>query len=106
MKAALAIALLSGACVAADDPVVTPLPDDLDATAGLTSFAVSSARSDEVDICSLAAELPGDNACSLVCDPEAFMARLVDDGMTGGRCYQLRCALSDATTVSVGVCLP
>jgi hypothetical protein len=105
VKAALAIALFAGACVAADEPVVTPLPTDLDATAGLTSFAVSSSRSDEVDICSLAAELPGDNACSLVCDPDAFQARLVDDGMAGGRCYQVRCQLTESTSVSVGVCL-
>jgi hypothetical protein len=108
VRVALAIALSLGACVAEDpmDPVVTTMPDELDTTVGLTSFAVSASRMDDVDVCGLAAELPGDNACSLMCDPDAFAARLVDDGMSSGRCYQLRCALDETTTVSVGVCLP
>ena len=106
MKAAFAIALTLGACVTADEPEVTPLPDDMDLTVGLTSFAVTTSRADEVDICGLAIELPRDNACSLICEPDAFAARLVDDGMSRGRCYQLRCELSTDTAVSVGICLP
>lgn len=60
----------------------------------------------EADICGLAAGLSRDNVCSLVCDPEGFQARLLDDGMSGGRCYQFRCELGEGTVVSVGMCLP
>ncbi|NVB81080.1 MAG: hypothetical protein HOV81_21975 [Kofleriaceae bacterium] len=59
-----------------------------------------------LDLCALAAALPTDNACSLICDPDALARRLVDDGMEGGRCYQLRCTLSPDASISVGVCLP
>lgn len=56
------------------------------------------------ELCGLAAALPASNACSLICDPEAFAARLVADGMAHGACYQLRCDLG-SMVVSVGVCL-
>ena len=58
------------------------------------------------DVCALAAELPGDDACSLLCDPPALAARLVADGSRAGACYELYCALPDASSVVVGVCLP
>lgn len=58
------------------------------------------------DLCALAAALPTDNICSLACDPDAMVRRLVDEGMPGQRCYQLHCELSDEASVSVGVCLP
>jgi hypothetical protein len=32
-------------------------------------------------------------------------AYLIDEGMEGGRCYQLRCELPDSENVLVGVCL-
>ena len=57
----------------------------------------------EADLCGLAAGLSRDNVCSLVCDPEGFQ---VDDGMSGGRCYQIRCEMGPGAVVSVGVCLP
>ena len=44
--------------------------------------------------------------CALVCDPDAFKARLLDDGMAPGNCYQLRCDLAPDMSVTVGVCLP
>mgnify|MGYP001552751060 CR=1 FL=1 len=58
-----------------------------------------------VDICALASELPGDNICSLMCDPDAMEAQMVADGTPAGTCYELRCVLP-AITVNVGVCLP
>lgn len=57
------------------------------------------------DVCALAAELPSDNICSLVCDPDAIAARLVAQGATVGTCYELRCELP-GLAVNVGVCLP
>lgn len=57
------------------------------------------------DLCMLASELARDNVCSLLCAPDQIAQRLIDDGSSGGRCYQLRCELRDVT-VHVGVCLP
>ncbi len=68
--------------------------------------SVDALREAPPDVCDLAAWLPDDDACSLVCDPDAFAARMAADGMDGGRCYLIRCALTDDLTVSVGVCLP
>ena len=59
----------------------------------------------EPDLCGLAAGLPPGEVCALICDPDAFAARLVADGMPEGNCYQLRCELG-SMNVSVGVCLP
>ncbi len=58
------------------------------------------------DVCALAAELPADNICSLMCEPDGMKAQLIADGMAQGTCYEFRCALPDATSVTVGVCLP
>jgi hypothetical protein len=41
-----------------------------------------------------------------VCDPDAFAARLAEDGMASGACYQLRCELTVDMAVTVGICLP
>jgi hypothetical protein len=95
----LVIALLLGGCVADSDeppPVLTIQPED----------AKEDAPTDTTAICNAAAALPASDACSLVCDPDAFKARLLDDGMAGGTCYQLRCVLAVDMTVTVGVCLP
>lgn len=59
----------------------------------------------EPDICGLAAELPTDNICSLVCDPDAIKERLISEGTAQGTCYEMLCALP-GLTVQVGVCLP
>ena len=61
--------------------------------------------SDAPDVCALAAELPSDNICSLVCDPDAIKARLLDQGAASGTCYEMLCALP-GLNVTVGVCLP
>jgi len=59
----------------------------------------------EPDVCGLAAELPSDNICSLVCDPDAMKERLLAEGTAQGTCYEMRCELP-GLTVQVGVCLP
>ena len=68
----------------------------------------STGKADMVgeDVCELAAQLPADDICSLVCDPEAMAAQLVADGSDRGACYQLSCTLPGDQQVLVGVCLP
>ena len=92
------IVVLLGACVEADD-ATTKLPVSAD-------LATADEGMTEDAICAAAAALPASDMCSLVCDPEAFRARLVDDGMKGGACYQIRCNLAPEMSVTVGVCLP
>ena len=60
----------------------------------------------DVDICAAAADLAADDICSLMCDPDAMKARLVDEGTQSGVCYEFSCPLPDGTLISVGVCLP
>jgi hypothetical protein len=57
------------------------------------------------DLCALAATLPPENICSLLCDPDAIEARMIDQGQQQGVCYEFLCALP-GVSVSVGVCLP
>ena len=89
--------VLLGACVADEAPPVVTIHTDAPA---------EEAPADDTAVCAAAAALPAEDPCSLICDPDAFKARLVDDGMAGGACYQLRCALTVDTSVTVGVCLP
>jgi hypothetical protein len=88
------------------DEQSTPPPTPLDEQAVLEVDTVERGPDVEADLCGLAAGLSRDNVCSLLCDPEGFQARLLDDGMSGGRCYQFRCDLGADTVVSVGMCLP
>jgi hypothetical protein len=92
-------------CVAEDDGVSA---GDVDVVvlepAALTDQSGADGR--EAELCALAAALPDDDVCSLVCDPAALADRLAADGNKPGFCYQLTCALADATSVLVGVCLP
>ena len=60
---------------------------------------------DAIDVCALASQLPGDNLCSLMCDPDAMKAQLIADGDHQGTCYEMVCALP-GISVTVGVCLP
>ena len=84
------MALVLGACVANDEA------EPID---------VHDVELAEPDLCDLAAALPAEDVCSLACDPDAFADRLRDDGMKTGACYQVRCALSPETSVTVGICL-
>ncbi|MBA3391819.1 MAG: hypothetical protein H0T89_04195 [Deltaproteobacteria bacterium] len=96
------VGTLLGACVAESD---APMPDtDRSESAALEIDGVE--QDANAQLCAMAAELPADDMCSLICDPDAFAARLTEDGMKGGNCYQFRCAVSIDVSVSVGVCLP
>lgn len=88
-----------------DDESTTP-PAPQEEQAALEVHTLERGPGEEADVCGLAAGLSRDNLCSLVCDPEAFQVRLLDDGMSGGRCYQFRCELAADRVVSVGMCLP
>ena len=92
------------ACAAEEAPP-QDRPAERAALAELDTFEVELLTDAEPDLCALAAGLAADDVCSLVCDPDAFAARLVDDGMQIGNCYQFRCALTDEVSVSVGLCL-
>ena len=73
-----------------------------------TSEAVDIATIDQTparDVCALAAGLPADNICSMVCDPDAMKDALRAAGDPDGRCYEFDCTLTDGSSVFVGVCL-
>ena len=106
-KLAVVAALLLGACVD-DDTTQPPVPSTTRDEADIqrTSIKVDAPEVDTSELCALAADLPPTDNCSLICDPDGFKARLIEEGMKTGTCYQLRCTLSPEVTVSVGVCLP
>jgi hypothetical protein len=56
-------------------------------------------------ICELAAGLPPENLCSLICDPEALEGAMRERGDVIGRCYEFDCVMPDSSRVSVGICL-
>lgn len=58
-----------------------------------------------LDVCGLAAELPADDICRHLCDPQAMADQLVADGADAGACYQLYCQLTPTAHVIAGVCL-
>ena len=99
MKLAIAVLLL-GACVAEE---ATAPSDHLGES--VIDVELVQEQHDESGVCAAAAALPETELCSLVCDPDAFKARLLDGGMKAGNCYQVRCTLSADMSVTVGVCL-
>ncbi|MDQ3368426.1 MAG: hypothetical protein M3680_23620 [Myxococcota bacterium] len=108
MKLVVAVAVVLGALLAGC-VVEDALRPELDRAAAHAVDVQQLERADSSEaaaVCTLAAALPVDDLCSMVCDPDAFAARLVDDGMATGNCYQFRCSLSADVTVTVGVCLP
>lgn len=76
------------------------------ATLDFTTVELPADEHEAADVCSLANELASDNVCSLLCAPDEFVARLIDGGTAGGRCYQWRCELAHDIVVNVGVCIP
>jgi hypothetical protein len=87
------------------------VPEAPDSGAPVTMRAV---RPDDVravdppapDVCALAAQLADDNICSLICEPDVMEAQLIADGWAMGTCYEFACVLPDASSVTVGACLP
>lgn len=103
MRAALLSMIVGCATQPADVPIIRVIP----AAHAATVAPVSPAHGLEAgaDPCTLAAELPPDDLCSLICDPDALRQALIDQGRAAGVCYELACSLDDSTQVSVGVCL-
>ncbi|MBV8762857.1 MAG: hypothetical protein JO257_36570 [Deltaproteobacteria bacterium] len=104
MRGWLVLVLVAAGCAGQAEPPaprVTLDGHDLEAVLSNATELGSAAP----DVCGLAAELPTDNICSLVCDPDAIKARLIDQGAAQGTCYEMLCALP-GLSVTVGVCLP
>lgn len=57
------------------------------------------------EVCALAAALPEDDVCALICDPDALEDALLSAGAEPGRCYLMLCVLSEDVHAQVGVCL-
>jgi hypothetical protein len=104
--------VFASGCMAVGDEPTRTITVDTDTPApqsGPATIKLEIAQTElaGVDVCALASELPSTDFCSLICDPPAMAAYLVDEGMQGGTCYQLRCALpGNDQAVMVGVCLP
>jgi len=102
VRAALVLLVVLGACATeAQEP---PPPSVSLADPEMTTVAGDDDAAGP-DLCALAAALPDDDICSLVCDPGALAARMLADGNEPGSCYQLYCALSESVHVLAGVCL-
>jgi hypothetical protein len=130
VRGLILVMVVAGGCVAADPASSTPggitaisestqNGADVGMTSGTTEGAqanvdvraitidgVPAAAGSDPDLCGLASQLSSDDPCSLICDPDALAAKLLADGSTSGRCYELFCALTDDVHVQVGVCLP
>ena len=104
MRGSILVMVLVAGCVAADAPTSAPKPSIREVTAPIPGTNAPDLVGP--DLCALASELAPDNICSLICEPDAMKAMLAASGMPAGRCYELRCALPDATSVNVGLCLP
>jgi hypothetical protein len=107
----LAVVLALAAC-AGEEPApptitVSGPNDQATASADIDGYEIADGADDPVgDPCALADALPDSDMCSLVCFPDQLAARMLDSDTRAHACYQLRCALTDAVTVTVGVCLP
>jgi hypothetical protein len=107
VRASIFVMVLLGGCVAerADEPAPT-ITIKVERADGATTITPEQDTDPQTDVCALAAALPSDDICSLVCDPDAMASMLLSEGMESGNCYQLRCVLADSFAVQVGVCLP
>jgi hypothetical protein len=103
VRAAMLVMVLVAGCVDAPDDARAVVTIDK-ASAGVSTR--TPGQPEPVDICALAAQLDPDNVCSLMCDPDAMAEQLAAGGMASGTCVELLCALPEAQSVTVGVCLP
>jgi hypothetical protein len=105
----LMVSVLLAACAVEPTRDIEVLPilpgDSLISVRELETVNYVDAIDQGPDVCALAAQLPPDDLCSLICDPAALKQTLLDAGVTTGRCYLLLCALPEDVDVSVGVCL-
>lgn len=98
------LAMTLGACVD-DESTPTTITVQASDPAAIDGFEIVGDDPGD-DPCALADALPTEDLCSLICHPDELAVRMAEGGMRPKACYQLRCVLSDAMTVSVGVCLP
>jgi len=100
VRASILLLVVLGGCVAdAEDPApVERMPTTME-------VMQSSTGDQEQDLCALATQLPSEDVCSLMCDPAAMEARLLDEGNATGVCYELYCDLPGDAFALVGVCL-
>jgi hypothetical protein len=105
VRAAMLVMVMAIGCVDAPDDVRPVVTIDK-ASAAASTRAPGEPAPEEVDICALAAQLDPENVCSLMCDPDAMAEQLAANGMASGTCVELLCALPEAQSVTVGVCLP
>jgi len=106
VRIVLLLSVVLGGC-AADTPAEPPQPIKvIDPRLDITVVSSGTQEDPPMDVCGLAAALPREDICSLVCDPSAMAVQLINDGNTPGTCYELSCALTDTDHVLVGVCLP
>ena len=97
--------VMVGGCVDAAGPEA-PDPPAAVTVRAVSPDDVRAVDPPAADVCALAAELPADNICSLICDPDLMEDQLIADGRAMGTCYEFACVLPDASRVTVGVCLP
>jgi hypothetical protein len=103
---AVSVVLLA-ACAVEPEPTLTPVGQRVVATLDETtvSIGISASESEQPYVCTLAAQLPPDDVCSQICDPDALEAALLAEGVEPGRCYLLICELPEDVVAKVGVCL-
>ena len=97
----LAMVVAAG-CTSGDGRTITLVGDGIDVN---IVGPLSNGKVATPDVCDLAAQLPSDNLCSLMCDIDAMKAAMLAAGDTEGRCYEFDCKMPDASSVYVGVCL-
>jgi len=89
---------------------ISPLGDSLSSAIEidmpLSTEVHVEAPDDGPDVCALATQLPPEDLCSQICDPDALAQSMLDAGAATGRCYLFICQLPEDVIVSVGVCLP
>jgi hypothetical protein len=100
VRAFLLLIVIGGCAVDPLEISVTPQPLDT----STVHFSVDRARN--LDVCDLASQLPADELCTHLCDPDAMKAQLVAGGETPGTCVEFRCDLPNASSVVVGICVP
>ena len=97
----IAIVVIVSGCAITADPSVLPGGEGIDVAIGPRAQGAGAPS----DVCELAAQLPADDVCALLCDPAAMQDAMLAAGYRSGRCYELLCELPDSSHVNVGVCL-
>lgn len=107
VRVLVAMMVVLAACAVEQEPItLKPVGPSLEALelAEVATEAIAVEDS-EPDVCALAAALPPDDLCSLICEPDALEDALLDAGAQPGRCYLMLCGLSEDVHAQVGVCL-